>query len=513
MSDDSDAFKNAWYVVCSSYVSSGIFRVPHGQKFLLQPLTFNGTGSLHGQGQKWWQMGCIQNKVGFAILDSKNVHISGLTSVDSRKWHISIERSSFVHASKLNIKAPKDSPRTDDICIEHSTNVTIASSIIKIGDDCIGIGDGSKYININRIFLWYSIGSLGKNGRNETVEYVTGGHGYTRHIRFERLSFNRVIRPIIIDQYSCPSHQHCNNHSTAAEINNILYNDLRGTMNIEIAVVLSCSESSFMQKNPHERHTLRNKWFTSRSETTNDVPFPLHPLIMTAMDLTDPHIEAYLRDLKPHFVFYDFTCWFPALTRRLGSDLLEPPEGFPSSSIKLRAHEAQALAAVTTMDYGRGLSFVERQLMSSSDCDIIGFKTCREIEGPYGEYIGSQFGKPVIFAGLPFLVALKPPMGAKTIKSALPEGFQERLKEEGYFTEVGLMAGDLKIGVEVEKGDEDGVFTKYDVCKAIKTVMDQDNELGNEVRTNHAKWKEFLLKPGLENSYMDDFVMQLHALV
>ncbi|KAA3452931.1 anthocyanidin 3-O-glucoside 2''-O-glucosyltransferase-like [Gossypium australe] len=368
------------------------------------------------------------------------------------------------------------------------------------------------------------------------------------------------------------------------------------------------------------------------AETTNDVPFPLHPLIMTAMDLTKLDIEAYLRELKPHFVFYDFTCWLPALTRRLGiksvvyciissgtigyllsptrktlekgmigSDLLEPPEGFPSSSIKLRAHEAQALAAVTTMDYGSGLSFVERQLMSLSDCDIIGFKTCREIEGPYGEYIGSQFGKPVIFAGpvvpnppkialekqwekllskfqprtmvfcafgsecvlkkdqfqelvlgleltgLPFLVALKPPMGAKTIESALPEGFQERLKGRGilhggcFVTHCGsgslaeamvsdcqlvllphvgdqiinarLMARDLKIGVEVEKGDEDGVFTKYDVCKAVTTVMDHDNKLGNEVRTNHAKWKEFLLKPGLENSYMDDFVKQLHALM
>ncbi|MBA0799839.1 hypothetical protein Gohar_010328 [Gossypium harknessii] len=262
-SDDTEAFKNAWYVVCSSYVSSGIFRVPHGQKFLLQPLTFNGecrsknitfqidgiliapsdpsswkckdtncnnwitfqhfdgliiqgTGSLHGQGRKWWQMGCIQNKVGFAILDSKNVHISGLTSVDS--------------------------------------------------DDCIEIGDGSKYININRIFCGpgrgISIGSLGKNGRKETVEYVTisranfyttengvriktwqGGHGYARHIRFERLSFNRVTRPIIIDQYGCPPHQRCNNHSTAVEISNILYNDLRGTTNSEIAVEISCSES------------------------------------------------------------------------------------------------------------------------------------------------------------------------------------------------------------------------------------------------------------------------------
>ncbi|TYH68297.1 hypothetical protein ES332_D06G248900v1 [Gossypium tomentosum] len=365
-SDDTEAFKNAWNVICSSHIPLGIFRVPYGQKFLVQPLTFNGecrpknitiqvliifiilifslilltmlftkvsgwvvqidgiliapsdpsswkcndancnnwitfqhfdglviqgSGSLHGQGQKWWQMGCMQNKVflmlastrfyifsdyisqffyvdsfGFAILDSKNVHISGLTSVDSRKWHISIERSSSVHASNLNIKAPEDSPNTDGIRIQHSTNVTISSSTIKTGDDCIGIGDGSKYININRILCGpghgISIGSLGENGRSETVEYVTvrrasfyttengvriktwqGGHGYARHIRFEHISFSRVIRPIIIDQYSCPPYQHCKNYSTAVEVSNILYNDLKGTTSGEIAVELLCSES------------------------------------------------------------------------------------------------------------------------------------------------------------------------------------------------------------------------------------------------------------------------------
>ncbi|KAK5826962.1 hypothetical protein PVK06_021895 [Gossypium arboreum] len=146
------------------------------------------------------------------------------------------------------------------------------------------------------------------------------------------------------------------------------------------------------------------------AETTNDVPSPLHPLIMSAMDRTEPDIEAYLRELKPHFVFFDFTCWMPALTRKLGIksvlyciissgtigyvlsparkilergltglDLLKPPKGFPSSSIKLRMYEAQGLAAGTTMDYGSGISFAERHLRSFSDCDAITFKTCKEI--------------------------------------------------------------------------------------------------------------------------------------
>ncbi|XVE88134.1 hypothetical protein DITRI_Ditri19aG0043500 [Diplodiscus trichospermus] len=382
------------------------------------------------------------------------------------------------------------------------------------------------------------------------------------------------------------------------------------------------------------------------AETTNDVPSPLHPLIMTAMDLTEPDIEASLRELKPHFVFFDFTCWMPALAHGLGiksvlyvtvssatvgylfsparkilekgwteAGLLEPPEGFPSSNIKLRAHEARELASMATMEYGSSISFVERLLRSLSDCDAICFRTCREIEGPYCEYFGNQFEKPVMFAGpvvpeppkmaleerwekllsnfeaktvifcafgsecvlkkdqfqelvlgfeqtgLPFLVSLKPPMGAETIESALPEGFQERVKGRGivhggwvpqqlilrhpsvgcFVTHCGsgslseamvndcqlvllpqigdqiinarLMARDLKIGVEVEKGEEDGLFTKDDISKAVKAVMDDDSEVGEEVRTNHTEWKNFLLEPGLENSYMDGLVEKLHAMV
>ncbi|KAK8481845.1 hypothetical protein V6N11_000024 [Hibiscus sabdariffa] len=152
-------------------------------------------------------------------------------------------------------------------------------------------------------------------------------------------------------------------------------------------------------------------------------------------------------------------------------------------------------------------------------------------------------------------------MGAETIESALPEGFQERVKGRGFvhggwvpqqlilrhpsvgyfLTHCGLgslaeamvndcqlvllphaadqiinarlMSGDLRIGVEVEKGEEDGLFTKEDVYKAVKSVMDEGSELGKETRANHAKWKEFLLGPGLETSYMNDFVIKLNALM
>ena len=76
-----------------------------------------------------------------------------------------------------------------------------------------------------------------------------------------------------------------------------------------------------------------------------------------------------------------------------------------------------------------------------------------------------------------------------------------------------LMNGYLKVGVEIEKGDEDGLFTKEGVCKAVKAVMDEDSQVGKEVRTNHAKWREFFSNKGFESSYIDGFVQKLHEML
>lgn len=166
------------------------------------------------------------------------------------------------------------------------------------------------------------------------------------------------------------------------------------------------------------------------SETTADLPFPLNSPLMTAMDLTEPLIEVSLRKLRPHMVFYDFTYWLPALACRLGikalhyctispatvgymisperkihekplteADLIDPPPNFPKSAIRLQPHEARGLATITAKDYGKGISFMERQLISFTSCDAIVFKTCREMEGPYCDYLESQMRKQVILAG------------------------------------------------------------------------------------------------------------------
>ncbi|RVX03921.1 hypothetical protein VitviT2T_029489 [Vitis vinifera] len=162
--------------------------------------------------------------------------------------------------------------------------------------------------------------------------------------------------------------------------------------------------------------------------------------------------------------------------------------------------------------------------------------------------------------GLPFLVALKPPTGAATIEEALPEGFKERVggraavhggwvqqpsilshPSVGCFVShcgfgsmweslmndcqivlvphlgdqilnTRVLAGELQVAVEVER-EENGWFSKESLCKAIKSVMDEESEVGGLVRKNHAKWKETFARPGFMSNYVDKFVGQLQGLL
>ncbi|CAN6546352.1 unnamed protein product [Malus baccata var. baccata] len=75
-----------------------------------------------------------------------------------------------------------------------------------------------------------------------------------------------------------------------------------------------------------------------------------------------------------------------------------------------------------------------------------------------------------------------------------------------------MMGRDLKVGVEVEKGDLDGLFTKEGVAKAVEAVMEDGGEVA-EVRSNHAKWREFFSGKGLGSSYLDSFEQKLHQLL
>ncbi|RYR10250.1 hypothetical protein Ahy_B05g078725 isoform H [Arachis hypogaea] len=76
-----------------------------------------------------------------------------------------------------------------------------------------------------------------------------------------------------------------------------------------------------------------------------------------------------------------------------------------------------------------------------------------------------------------------------------------------------MMSMELKVGIEIEKGEEDGLFTKESVFKAVKIVMDDESEVGREVRENHSKVKNFLLSKDFETSCLDSFCRKLQDIL
>ncbi|OWM81425.1 hypothetical protein CDL15_Pgr007463 [Punica granatum] len=381
------------------------------------------------------------------------------------------------------------------------------------------------------------------------------------------------------------------------------------------------------------------------AETASDIPISSVSHLATAMDLTRGQVETIVAAARPDFIFYDTAYWVPEIAGLLGvktvcynavcaaaiaialvparkvrddrpltkEELAEPPPGYPSRTVVLRSHEAGALTFIS-MPFGDGITFYTRTTASMKQCDAIGMRTCREIEGALCDYLSSQFNKRVLLTGpvlpepskttqledrwatwlgkfgtgtvlfcafgsqhilekdqfqelllgfeqtnMPFLVALKPPVGATTIEEALPQGFEERTKGRGvvhggwvpqpliighpsvgcFVNHCGfgsmweslmcdcqlvmvphlgdqilntrLLTEELKVGVEVER-DEKGWFSKDSLCKSIKSVMDKDSELGAMLRKNHAKWKEVLGSPNFTNGYIDEFIRDLEEL-
>ncbi|XP_042477678.1 anthocyanidin-3-O-glucoside rhamnosyltransferase-like [Macadamia integrifolia] len=162
-------------------------------------------------------------------------------------------------------------------------------------------------------------------------------------------------------------------------------------------------------------------------------------------------------------------------------------------------------------------------------------------------------------SGVPFMAVLKYPNGM-TESEALPEGLVERVKQRGLihsgwvqqqlilehkavggylchagfgslaeavasgcqlvllpqkgdqFLNARLMSKDLKVGVEVERRDEDGWFTKESVREAVRSVMvDKEGPVGKEVRANHCRLKELLLNKELNNSYVDQLLEKMET--
>ncbi|KAK4839940.1 hypothetical protein QYF36_026117 [Acer negundo] len=226
-----------------------------------------GSGTINGNGNIWWQHSCkIHKSLALTFNENKNLIVENLNIQNAQQMHVSFQKCTNVLASNLTITAPKHSPNTDGIHITNTKHIYITSSTIGTGDDCISIVSGSQNVQVEDITCGpghgISIGSLGAGNSKATVSGVTvngaklsgttngvriktwqGGSGYARNIKFQNIEMTNVANPIIIDQRYCDQDKPCKEQSSAVQVKNVVYQNIKGTTASKVAVKFDCSEN------------------------------------------------------------------------------------------------------------------------------------------------------------------------------------------------------------------------------------------------------------------------------
>ncbi|KAF2910790.1 hypothetical protein DAI22_11g127800 [Oryza sativa Japonica Group] len=172
------------------------------------------------------------------------------------------------------------------------------------------------------------------------------------------------------------------------------------------------------------------------AESTAEVDADGAELLKLALDGTRPQVEALLARLRPDVVLFDFaTPWVADVARQLGAraahfsvftavtsayltvparrrlhhgaascptvdDLATAPVGFPPSSslATVPTYQAADFTYVFTSFHGMPSAY-DRVAACDKASDVLVFKTCAEMEGPYIEYVATQYDKPILVTG------------------------------------------------------------------------------------------------------------------
>ncbi|PKU73058.1 Exopolygalacturonase [Dendrobium catenatum] len=260
-------------------------------------LLVTGLGTFDGQGRAIWP-----HKHGNSLpptlkfLHVINAKIRAITLVDSKFFHMVIGQSQHVTVLGVHITAPGNSPNTDGIHIAYSSDIRISKSRISSGDDCVSIGPGSSNITVSKVRCGpghgISVGSLGKNSEDKGVNAIRVLNctlaGTTNGVRiktwrdsprisatnilFSDLVMKEVSNPIIIDQEYCPNSCDEEKPASRVKIDNVRFQNIRGTSATDVAINLVCS--SFV---PCDHITLEN---------INLKPLPPSPGLAPTVPLT-----------------------------------------------------------------------------------------------------------------------------------------------------------------------------------------------------------------------------------
>ncbi|KAF3322036.1 exopolygalacturonase-like protein [Carex littledalei] len=105
-------------------------------------LTLEGGGTFDGQGaDTWMHNSCSKKKhcqalpVSVKFIHTIDTTVKRFKSINPKFFHMAVIGCEKFHATNLTLEAPEESPNTDGIHIETSTNLKITDANIRTGDD------------------------------------------------------------------------------------------------------------------------------------------------------------------------------------------------------------------------------------------------------------------------------------------------------------------------------------------------------------------------------------------
>ncbi|KAG7958705.1 hypothetical protein I3843_10G031600 [Carya illinoinensis] len=275
--DDTEAFKRAWEVACSSSEGVVVLVVPP-KKYGLKPIRFSGPcksfltmqiygtieasedqsdysedgrywlviervenliveggGTIDGNGKIWWQNSCKINKTlpckhaptAITFYQCTNLIVNNLKIQNAQQMHVSFEKCMNVRASYLIVTSPEKSPNTDGIHVTRTQNILISSCVIRTGDDCISIVNGCRKVLAMNIACGpghgISIGSLG-SGNSEA---------HVSEILVDRARLSGATNGVRIKTWQ----------DSAVQVENVIYENIQGTSASDVAIKFDCSKS------------------------------------------------------------------------------------------------------------------------------------------------------------------------------------------------------------------------------------------------------------------------------
>ncbi|KAK8962815.1 Exopolygalacturonase [Platanthera guangdongensis] len=249
------------------------YTTPHWVQFgSVKRLNLIG-GIFDGQGAASWPLNtCPKEKncnvlpTNILFMNSVDTAVMGITSVNSKFFHIGILGCTNFRSDSIKISAPEDSPNTDGIHVERSSNVPLSHLTIGTGDDCVSIGPGNSIVTLTNIRCGpghgIRVGSLGKYEgegdvtgiliRDSTITRAANGvriktwqnspsPSMVSNVTFDNIIMNRVANPIIIDQEHCPYSKCDSSGPSRVRLSEITFKNIRGTSVNSDAVTLHCS--------------------------------------------------------------------------------------------------------------------------------------------------------------------------------------------------------------------------------------------------------------------------------